>query len=162
MRYKKLTTRVSKLEELFSDEITSYHFRNTFSKLLPLWQNAPARTRSLRYNILEDLLSQHCLVPTKFLDHHLTTSSNRPRALVALFSELSPHSNNFLIKFYTYGIGSLTVKSASILFTLFPGDYDKLLQWPFSKLNPLGIRDKLDPLNTRTYRIWAEKGPAYK
>ena len=40
-----------------------------------------------------------------------------------------PHGHNFFIKIYPYGIGPATGKCASILFTLFPGDYDNLLQW---------------------------------
>ena len=45
-----------------------------------------------------------------------------------------PHGYNFFIKFYPYGIGPAMGMCASILFTLFPGDYDNLLKWPFSKL----------------------------
>ena len=59
-----------------------------------------------------------------------------------------PHGYNFFIKLYPYGIGPATGKCASILFTLFPGDYDNLLQWPFTKIIHIGIRDQLDPMNT--------------
>ena len=73
-----------------------------------------------------------------------------------------PHGYNFFIKFYPYGIGPATGKCASILFTLFPGDYDNLLQWPFSKLIHIGIRDQLDPLNTWMKTIRPDQDPAYK
>ena len=59
-----------------------------------------------------------------------------------------PHGYNFFVKFYLYGFGPIAGKCASILFIMFPGDYDKLLQWPFSKLIHIGIRDQLDPMNT--------------
>ena len=68
------------------------------------------------------------------------------KVLVVLFLGLTPHGYNFFIKLYPYGISSATGKCASILFTLFPGDYDNLLQWPFLKLIHFGIRDQLDPL----------------
>ena len=61
---------------------------------------------------------------------------------------IHPHGYNFFIKLYPYGIGPATGKCASILFTLFPGDYDNLLQWPFPKLMHIGIQDQLDPMNT--------------
>ena len=68
---------------------------------------------------------------------------------------------NFL-KFYPYGIGPVTGKCASILFTPFPGDYDNLLQWPLSKFIQIGIRDQLDPLNTWMKTIQPDQDPAYK
>ena len=54
------------------------------------------------------------------------------------------HGYDFFVKFYPYGIGPAIGKCASILSTLFPSDYDNLLQWPLSKLIHIGIRDKLD------------------
>ena len=73
-----------------------------------------------------------------------------------------PHGYNFFIKFYPYGIGPATAKRASILFTVFPGDYDDLLQWPFSKLIDIGIRDQLDQLNTWIKTIRPDQHTAYK
>ena len=72
------------------------------------------------------------------------------------------HGYNFLVKFYPYGIGPATGKYASILFTLFPGDYDNLLKWPFSKLIHIGIQDQLDPQNTWMKTIRPNQDPAYK
>ena len=69
------------------------------------------------------------------------------------------------MKFYPYGIGPATGQCASILFTLFPGDYgdyDNLLQWRLSKIIHIGIRDQLDPLNTWTKTIHPDDDPAYK
>ena len=48
------------------------------------------------------------------------------------------------------------------LFTLFPGDYDNLLQWPFSKNIHLGICNQLDPLSTWRKTIRPYQDPAYK
>ena len=73
-----------------------------------------------------------------------------------------PHGYNFFIKFYPYGIGPATGKCASILFTLFPSDYDNLLKWLFSKLIHIGIRDQLDPINTWVKTIRLDQDPAYK
>ena len=61
-----------------------------------------------------------------------------------------------------YGIGPATGKCASILFTLFPGYYDNLLQWPIPKLIHIGIRDQLDPLNTWMETIYPDQDPANK
>ena len=73
-----------------------------------------------------------------------------------------PHGYNFFIKLYPYVIGPATGKCASILFTLFPGDYDKLLQWPFTKIIHIGIRDQLDPMNTWMKTIRPDQDEAYK
>ena len=73
-----------------------------------------------------------------------------------------PHGYNFLVNFYPYGIGPATGKCASIIFTLFPGDYDNLLQRPFSKSIDFGIRDQLDRLNTWTKTLRLDQDPAYK
>ena len=73
-----------------------------------------------------------------------------------------PHGYNFFINFYPYGIGPATGKCASILFTLFSGDYDNLLKCPFSKLIHIGIQNQLDPLNTWMKTIRPDQDPAYK
>ena len=73
-----------------------------------------------------------------------------------------PHGYNFFIKLYPYGIGPATGKCASVLFALFPGDYDNLLQWPFTKTIHTGIRDQLDPMNTWMKTILPDQDPAYK
>ena len=73
-----------------------------------------------------------------------------------------PHGYNFFIKLYPYGIGPATGKCASVLFALFPGDYDNLLQWPFTKTIHIGIRDQLDPMNTWMKTILPDQDPAYK
>ena len=72
------------------------------------------------------------------------------------------HGYNFFVKFYFYGIGPATGKCASVIFTLFPGDYDNLLEWPFSKLMHIGIHDQPDPLNRCTKTIRPDQDPAYK
>ena len=72
------------------------------------------------------------------------------------------HGNHFFIKLYPYSIGPATGKCASILFRLFPGDYDNLLKWPFSKLIHIVICHQLDPLNTWMKTIRPDHDPAYK
>ena len=73
-----------------------------------------------------------------------------------------PHGYNFFIKLYPCGIGPATGKCASVLITLFPGDYDNLLQRPFSKLTHIGIRDQLDPMNTWMMTIRPDQDPTNK
>ena len=73
-----------------------------------------------------------------------------------------PHGYKFFVKFYPYGIGPATGKCASILFTFCPGDYDNVLEWPFSKPIHIGILNQLDPQNIWTKIFQPDKGPAYK
>ena len=73
-----------------------------------------------------------------------------------------PHDYNFFTKFYPHGIGPATGKGASIFFSVFPGDYINLLQWPFPKLVHFGFQDQLDQLNTRMKTIRPDQVPAYK
>ena len=61
-----------------------------------------------------------------------------------------PYGYNFIVQFYPYGLDSAAGNHASILFALFPGDYDGLLAWPFPKTIHLSVRDQLDPQNTWT------------
>ena len=58
-----------------------------------------------------------------------------------------PHGYNFFVQFYPYGLDSAAGNHASIMFALFPGDYDGLLAWPFPKTIHLSVRDQLDPQN---------------
>ena len=57
---------------------------------------------------------------------------------------------NFCVQFYPYGLEAAAGNHASIMFALFPGDYDGLLKWPFSKTIHLSVRDQLDSQNTWT------------
>ena len=100
------------------------------------------------------------LTPQKGLDHHLTHSLNRPHVSVVLSSGLIPMDSIFSSN--STPMVPATGKCASTFSTLFPGDYDNLLQWPFSKLILIGIRDQLDPLNTWTITIQPDQDPAYK
>ena len=61
-----------------------------------------------------------------------------------------PHGCNFFVQFYPYGLNSAAGNHASIMFALFPGDYDSLLTWPFPKTIQLSVCDQLDPQNTWT------------
>ena len=56
-----------------------------------------------------------------------------------------PYGYNFFVQFYPYGLDSAAGNHASIMFALFPGDYDGLLTWPFPKTIQLSVRDQLDP-----------------
>ena len=61
-----------------------------------------------------------------------------------------PYGYNLFVQFYSYGLEAAAGKHASIMFALFPGDYDGLLKRPFSKTVNLSVRDQLDPQNTYT------------
>ena len=59
-----------------------------------------------------------------------------------------PYDYNFFVQFYPYGLDAAAGNHASVMFALFPGDYDGLLKWPFSKTIHLSVCDQLDPQNT--------------
>ena len=61
-----------------------------------------------------------------------------------------PYGYNFFVQFYPYSLDSAAGNHASIMFALFPGDYDGLLTWPFPKTIELSVRDQLDPQDTWT------------
>ena len=61
-----------------------------------------------------------------------------------------PYGYNFFVQFYPYGLDAAARNHASIMFALFPGDYDVLLTWLFSMTIHLSVRDQLDPQNTWT------------
>ena len=50
------------------------------------------------------------------------------------------HGYNSFVLFYPYGLDSAAGNHASIMFALFPGDYDGLLAWPFPKTIHLSVR----------------------
>ena len=160
-----LTSRTSKLEKLLTDEIATYtsitagiHSRYFFlydkiRQLEPgnsdaiIWKNPSV-------NFVYD--SAKVARPSSDPLIEPTTSFTSP------IFRTHPHGYNFFTKVYPYGIGLPAGKCASILFTLFPGDYDILLQWPCSKIIHIGIRDQLDPLNTWTKTVQPDRDPAYK
>ena len=61
-----------------------------------------------------------------------------------------PYGYNFFVQFYPYGLDAAAGNHASIMFALFPGDYDSLLTWPFPKTIHLSVRNQLDPQITWT------------
>ena len=61
-----------------------------------------------------------------------------------------PYGYTFFVQFYPYGLDAAAGNHASIMFALFPGNYDGFLKWPFSKTIHLSVRDQLDPQNTWT------------
>ena len=71
-----------------------------------------------------------------------------------------PHGYNFFIQFYPNGLNAAAGNHASIMFALFPGDYDGLLAWPFPKTVHLSVCDQLDPQNKWTITFTpSEKAP---
>ena len=159
-----LTSRICKLEKMVADEISAY-------------TSITAGIHS-QYFFLYDKLRQlepgHSDVifwkipPVKFVFDSVKVARPSSVPLIEPATSFSspifrthPHGYNFFIKLYPYGIGLATGKCASILFTLFPGYYDNLLQWPFSKTIHIGIRDQLDPMNTWMKTIRPDQNPAY-
>ena len=57
---------------------------------------------------------------------------------------------NFFVQFYPYGLDAAAGNHASVMFALFPSDFDGSLTWPFSKTIHLSVRDQFDPQNTWT------------
>ena len=160
-----LTSRICKLEKLFANEVSTY-------------TSITAGVHS-QYFLLYDKIRQ--LLPgnsdviiwkipsVKFVFDSAKVARPSSDPLIEPATSFSspifrthPHGYNFFIKLYPYGIGPATGKCASVLFALFPGDYDNLLQWPFTKAIHIGIRDQLDPMNTWTKTILPDQDPAYK
>ena len=160
-----LITRICKLENLFADEISTYTsitagiHSQYFFLYGKIRQLEPGNSYALIWKILS----------AKFVFDSVKVGRPSSDPLIEPGTSFSspifrthPHGYNFFIKFYPYGIGPATGKCASILFTLFPGDYDNLLQGPFSKLIHTGIWDQLDPLNTWMKTIRPDQDQAYK
>jgi len=147
----KLTSTFSKLEKLFTDEIAIYTSitAGIHSQYFFLYD----KIRQLEPGNSDAIIWKTPSVKFVFDSAKVARPSSDPLIEPATsFSSpifrTHPHGYNFFIEFYPYGIGPATGKCASILFTLFPGDYDNLFKWRFSKIIHIGIRDQLDPLNT--------------
>ena len=160
-----LTSRIYRREKFFGDEIATYtsitagiHSQHFFFKD-KIRQIEPVKSDSTHWKIPS----------VKFVFDSAKLARPPSDPLIESATSFSspifrthPHGYNFFIKFNPYGIRPATGKCASISSKLFPGDYDSLLQWPFSMIIYIGIRDKLDPLNTWTKTIQPDQDPAYK
>ena len=137
-----LTSKICKLEKLFADEISAYTsitagvHSQYFFLYDKLRQLEPGRSDVFIWKIPS----------VKFVFDSAKVARPSSDPLIEPATSYSspifrnhPHGYNLLIKLYPYGIGPATGKCASILFTLLPGDYDNLLQWPFSKIIHIGI-----------------------
>ena len=160
-----LASRNCKLEKRFADEITTYTSitAGIHSQYFFLYD----KIRQLEPGNSDTIIWKIPSVNFVFVSAKKARPSSDPLIEPATsFSSpifrTHPHGYNFFIKFYPYGIGPATGNCASILFTLFPGDFDNLLKWPFSKLIHFGIRDQLDPVNTWMKTIRPDQDPVYK
>ena len=160
-----LTSRICKLEKLFANEVSTYTSITAgfHSQYLLLYD----KIRQLGPGNSDVIIWKIPSVKFVFDSAKVARPSSDPLIEPATsFSSpifrTHPHGYNFFIKLYPYGIGPATGKCASVLFALFPGDYDNLLQWPFTKTIHIGIRDQLDPMNTWMKTILPDQDPAYK
>ena len=160
-----LTTRISKLEKLFASEVSSYTSitAGIHSQYFLLYD----KIRQLEPGNSDVIVWKIPSVKFVFDSAKVARPSSDPLIEPATsFSSpifrTHPHGYNFFIKLYPYGIGPATGKCASVLFALFPGDYDNLLQWHFTKTIHIGIQDQLDPTNTWMKTILPDQDPAYK
>ena len=160
-----LTSRISKLEKLFADEISTYTSitAGIHSQYFFLYD----KIRQLEPGNTDVIIWKIPSMKFVFDSAKVARPSSDPLIEPATcFSSpifrTHPHGYNFFIKLYPYGIGPTTGKCASILFTLFPGDYENLLQWPYSKLIHIGIQNQLDPMNTWMKTIRPDQDPASK
>ena len=160
-----LTSRICKLEKLFANEVSTYTSitAGVHSQYFLLYE----KIRQLEPGNSDVIIWKIPSVKFVFDSAKVARPSSDP--LIELATSFSspifrthPHGYNFFIKLYPYGIGPATGKCASVLFALFTGDYDNLLQWPFTKTIHIGIRDQLDPMNTWTKTILPDQDPAYK
>ena len=131
-----LTSTISELEKLFADEVTTYTFitAGIHSQYIFLYDKIRQLEPGNSDGIIWKISSVNFVFdsakearPSSDLLIEPATSFSSP------IFRTHPHGYNFFVKFFSYGIGPATVKCASILFTLFPGDFDNLLQWPFSE-----------------------------
>ena len=157
--------RICKLEKLFADEISNYSSitAGIHSQYFFLYD----KIRKLESGNSDAIIWK--IPSVKFLFDSAKVARPSSDPLIEPATSFSspifrthPRGYNLFMKFYPYGIGAATGKCASSPFTLFPGDYDKLLQWPFSKLIHIGMRDQLNPLNTWMKTFWPDQDPAYK
>ena len=160
-----LAARIGKLEKLFTDEVATY--TSITAGIQSQYFFLYDKIRQLEPGNSDVIIWKIPSVKFVFESAKVARPSSEPLIEPATsFSSpifrTHPHGYNFFIKFYPYGIGPATGKCASILFTLFPGDYDNLLKWPFSKIIHIGIRDQLDPLNNWMKTIRPDQDPAYK
>ena len=160
-----ITSGSCKLEKLFADELSAYtsitagiHSQYFFS-YDKLRQLEPGHSDVIIWKIPS----------VKFVFNSAKVARPSSDPLIETATSFSspifrthPHGYIFLIKLCPYVIGPATGKCASTLFTFFPGDYDNLLQWPFTKIIHIGIRDQLDPINTWMKTIRPDQDPAYK
>ena len=160
-----LTSRICKFEKLFANEVSTYTSitAGVHSQYFLLYD----KIRQLESGNSDVIIWKIPSVKFVFDSAKVARPSSDPLIEPATsFSSpifrTHPHGYNFFIKLYPYGIGPATGKCASVLFALFPGDYDNLLQWPFTKTIHIGIRDQLDPMNTWVKTIRPDEDPAYK
>ena len=160
-----LTSRICKLEKLFANEVSTYTSitAGVHSQYFLLYD----KIRQLESGNSDVIIWKIPSVKFVFDSAKVARPSSDP--LIEPATSFSspifrshPHGYNFFIKLYPYGIGPATGKCASVLFALFPGDYDNLLQWPFTKTIHIGIRDQLDPMNTWVKTIRPDEDPAFK
>ena len=160
-----LTSRICKLEKLFANEVSTYTSitAGVHSQYFLLYD----KIRQLEPGNSDVIIWKIPSVKFVFDSAKVARPSSDPliepgTSFSSPIFRTHPHGYNFFIKLYPYGIGPATGKCASVLFALFPGDYDNLLQWPFTKTIHIGIRDQLDPMNTWMKTILPDQDPAYK
>ena len=160
-----LTSRICKLEKLFANELSTYTSitAGVHSQYFLLYD----KIRQLEPGNSDVIIWKIPSVMFVFDSAKVARPSSDPviepaTSFSSPIFRTHPHGYNFFIKLYPYGIGPATGKCASFLFALFPGDYDNLHQWPFTKTIHIGIRDQLDPMNTWMKTILPDQDPAYK
>ena len=97
---------------------------------------------------MEDPFSHVCIRPGNYLRSSPENLTEPTTHVGSPIISTHPHGYSFFIKFYPYGIGPASEENAFMRFTLFPGDFDSLLRWPFAKRNHVSIRDQFDPPNS--------------
>ena len=148
-----LETRVRQLEEEFtkareSHETLASIYRSQFALLYDgIRALESGRTDTILWKITAVKLVFDTAKSSARLDNAVKDPSTNYNSPVY---GTHPYGYNFFVQFYPYGLDAAAGNHASILFALFPGDYDGLLTWPFSKTTHLSVRDQLDPQNTMT------------
>ena len=125
-----LTSRISKLEKLFADEIATY--TSVTAGIHSLYYFLYDKLRLLEPGNSDVINWKIPSVKFVFDSAKVARPSSDPLIEPATsfgspIFRTHPHGYNFFIKIYPYGIGPATGKCASILFTVSTGDYENLL-----------------------------------
>ena len=142
---KQTTDHLSRQKSLFSSMQSNYSF--LYDKIRQL---EPGSNNTILWRISS---VQFIFISARSAHRQSKPNNDKTTGYWSPVFRTHPYGYNFVIRFHPYGIDATAGQFAALIFAFFPGDYDGLLRWPFSKVIHLSLRDQLDPLNTWTQTI---------